>query len=347
MHTIGIRVDANEKIAMGHLMRCMSVALQLKKAEQAVIFILSENYAEKLVRQNGFACICLSRIYVQKELELNELKSLILEKKMDVLLVDAYDISFRYVQELRPVCKIAYMDDLGRFAYPADLIINYSYGIEVPQEEIQKDRHKKFLTGIRYAPLREEFSGEGITVRDTVERIFMTTGGTDPFGMAAAVLRAMKRFKNMEKHVVAGKFCQNVQTLQGMAQADALIQIYHDIPDIYRVMKKCDLAVSAGGSTQAELCACGIPTISFTMADNQLYGTRAYAQAGMILYAGDVREDREAVVGRIVEDIEMLSRNAAKRKEMGTAGKEIVDGKGACRIAEEVIRLAEEAGIRR
>ena len=56
MAEIGIRVNANDKIAMGHLMRCMSIAQQLAKAGHTVHVILSEPYAEQLVLQNGFAC---------------------------------------------------------------------------------------------------------------------------------------------------------------------------------------------------------------------------------------------------------------------------------------------------
>ena len=39
---IAIRTDANEKIAMGHLMRCLSIAKQLKEKGQEVIFFISE-----------------------------------------------------------------------------------------------------------------------------------------------------------------------------------------------------------------------------------------------------------------------------------------------------------------
>ena len=38
---IAIRTDANEKIAMGHLMRCLSIAKQLKEKGQEVIFFSS------------------------------------------------------------------------------------------------------------------------------------------------------------------------------------------------------------------------------------------------------------------------------------------------------------------
>ena len=44
---IGFRVDANEVIATGHLMRCISIALECKKRGQQCIFFMAEDRAVK------------------------------------------------------------------------------------------------------------------------------------------------------------------------------------------------------------------------------------------------------------------------------------------------------------
>lgn len=343
MNNIGIRVDANEKIAMGHLMRCMSIALQLKKSRQSVLFILSEQYAEEFILQKGFACVCLSHVYAEKEMELKELTGLIAQKEIACLLIDSYDVSFRYMQELRNVCRTVYIDDLRHFEYPADLTVHYIFGTEKLQPKLQNDVHKKVLLGAKYAPLREEFSEKGIQVKNAVERAFITTGGTDPYDMTAEILNCMRAYPNMEKHAVAGKFYHNLPALRELAMADASIHIYHDIPDVCRIMKKCDLAISAGGGTLVELCACGVPTVCFSIADNQLQGIRALSEAGMALYAGDVRESKGSVIREIMGSVGRLKDDFALREEMGRRGKEAIDGKGASRIALEIMRLAMSA----
>lgn len=342
MGVIGIRVNANEKIAMGHLMRCMSIAQQLRKTGQTAIFILSEPYAGQLVAENGFACVCLSRIYEQREMEIKELAALIRQKEITCLLIDAYDLTAGYMREVKRICKTVYIDDLAHFEYPADIIINYTCTMTKPLTKLQKDTTKKYLLGMRYAPLREEFSGDGIWIRKQARQLLITTGGTDFYHMAVGVLEGIRGMAQLKKHVVAGKFCQNIVALQEMARADDSIQVYHDIPDIYQVMKSCDFAVSAGGSTLAELCACGVPTICFAVADNQLPGIRTYVNAGIMQYAGDVRQDREGVIKRVAKSVELLAENPAERKEMGIKGKQFVDGKGAGRIAREIQALDED-----
>lgn len=347
MKTIAIRADANETIAMGHLMRCMSIAFQLKKAGHTVIFILAENYAENLILQNNFPCICMSRIYKHKDQELEELTAILTRHKAACILVDSYDLTSAYIEHLNKICKTAYIDDLQHFEYPAHLTVYYRYGAEQMQEALDSSKApqhaKRYLLGIRYAPLREVFAAAAPPAREQIEQILITTGGTDPYEMLVGILETMQQaFPAVKKHVVAGKFYHNLPLLHKIAAADDTVLIYHDIPDIDRVMRQCDAAVSAGGGTLAELCACGVPTVCFTLADNQLDGTKAYADACLVLYAGDVRNSRDAVLQTITAKMELLQDDPAYRKCMGKRAKEAVDGRGASRIAEEIIQLIQE-----
>ena len=48
---IGFRVDANEVIATGHLMRCISIALECKKRGQQCIFFMAEDKETEQLRK--------------------------------------------------------------------------------------------------------------------------------------------------------------------------------------------------------------------------------------------------------------------------------------------------------
>lgn len=124
-----------------------------------------------------------------------------------------------------------------------------------------------------------------------------------------------------------------------MAEEDSSIRIYQDIPDVYRMMHCCDLGVSAGGTTLTELCACGVPTIAFVMAENQRYGVEVFAKKGLVRYAGDIQKDGSAVTAKIISEVIKLKDDYILRKTMGEKGKEVVDGKGAERIAKGIAKL--------
>jgi len=49
------------------------------------------------------------------------------------------------------------------------------------------------------------------------------------------------------------------------------------------IMLKCDVAVTAGGSTMYELAACGIPMVTFIYADNQRPAVEMLEQEGYIV----------------------------------------------------------------
>ena len=108
-------------------------------------------------------------------------------------------------------------------------------------------------------------------------------------------------------------------------------------------MKKCDLAISAGGSTLYELCACGTPTIQYTLADNQLGAARAFSEQGLIPWAGDIRTDMEESFRVIEREMERLS--APGEWEARTAAlQRVVDGRGAGRIARALLEIGGQKG---
>ena len=91
-------------------------------------------------------------------------------------------------------------------------------------------------------------------------------------------------------------------------------------------------AVSAGGTTLLELCACGIPTVCFAFADNQLEFAEEMAEHNLLIYAGDVREKDDAP-HVICENLVCYTKDAGKRAQSFERMRRLVDGKGAERIA--------------
>lgn len=337
---IGIRVDANEIIAMGHLVRCMSIAVQLKRMGEKVIFIISEHYAEDYIVKNGFDCICLDNHYNEKEKETEELLYIIGKENIDRLLIDSYEVTEGYMTEIRKYAGVIYIDDLNLFRYPADIIINYVDSADMTWYRDKGYDKEIFLLGSRYVPLRPEFADKRIHIKQNADSVFVTTGGTDSHDMLIGILDKMKESElaGIKKCVVAGKFYDRPEDLRAMAEEDGTIEVYHDISDICAIMRKCDIAVSAGGTTMIELCSCGIPTVCFSMADNQMPAINAFSEKGIVKYAGDVRDNREKVIDNIIGNIGLMKDSYELREGLSEKAKGVVDGRGAERIAEAIMK---------
>lgn len=338
---IGIRTDANDRIAMGHFTRCMSIARQLRELGQEVVFILSQDYGAQVIAGQGFRYLCMNNRYDQKEQETEYLSERIRQEGIHTLLIDSYEVTYEYMRVLHEICRIVYIDDLNRFRYPADLIINYRFGADEKLYRTKGYASEQFLLGSDYAPLRPEFSQKRIKIQKELSSIFLSTGGTDEYDLIVCILRKLQNssLKHIVKNVVTGKFYKNMDVLAQMCQEDLTICHYHDIQDVCNVMRQSDLAISAGGTTLTELCACGIPSIAIAIADNQLEGIKAYADAEMVLYAGDIRQKQEQITDRAVQMAECLKEDVSLRERMGKKAKAAIDGMGAFRIAKAIVDL--------
>ena len=103
-------------------------------------------------------------------------------------------------------------------------------------------------------------------------------------------------------------------------------------------MTKCDAAITAGGSTVYELMTLGVPFICFSCAYNQERNTEYIGREGIAYNAGMYHRDPNAVLKRIEEYLEELIHNRTIRGVMSANEKKRIDGKGASRIAEYILK---------
>lgn len=167
-----IRADANSKIGMGHVMRCLSVADALLKRGEEVLFVTADDTPVPLLTKKGVPYRVLHTDYADMEAELPELWEVLRElpqgaespeaalaQKNTSILVDSYYVTEKYLAALKKRITTIYMDDIYAFSYPVDMLINYNiYGEEMGYEKDAAFADTKLLLGTEYVPLREEFS---------------------------------------------------------------------------------------------------------------------------------------------------------------------------------------------
>lgn len=167
-----IRADANSKIGMGHVMRCLSVADALLKRGEEVLFVTADDTPVPLLTKKGIPYRVLHTDYADMEAELPKLWNALSElpqgpgepeaalpQRNTFILVDSYYVTEKYLAALKKRITTIYMDDIYAFSYPVDMLINYNiYGEEMGYEKDAAFADTKLLLGTKYVPLREEFS---------------------------------------------------------------------------------------------------------------------------------------------------------------------------------------------
>lgn len=339
---IYIRVDGNEIIATGHVMRCLSIAEQIRKLGAEVIFLVADERPCPLIVERSFSVEVLDTIWDDLNQETDKLCMYITEHHVEILLLDSYYVTKEYLQKLVKCTKIVYIDDLSRFLYPVHGLIHYwvfadEKAYKLPYQEA--GMNPEFLVGGRYAPLREEFAYKPYEVREQVGKVLITTGGTDQLNVAGNLLNRIigdTQLGELEYHVVVGCFNQNKEQLYRMADTHSNVYLHENVSNMSEWMRACDVAVSASGTTLYELCACGIPTICLEVADNQK-GAAMWEETGYMLYAGNVYEDKEQCMQRCVEALLQYRGSFKLRQDKSIRMQTLVDGNGARRIAQYLI----------
>ncbi len=338
---IAIRVDANEIIASGHLMRCLSIADALFSLGEEVVFYTSDEFAEQTITKRGFKAIRLHYAWNDKESELNQLSRELEKTCPHLLLIDSYKVTEQYLKSLRQTVKLAYIDDLNAFDYPVDLVINYS----IYAEDFDYPQNKEYLLGIQYAPLRKQFDisnemlGRAITDRYQNKQIFLTTGAADPYNAAGSIIDAILNEPKLNEYritVVKGRFWEDANLDKYISKYRNRISLYENVENMADLMLQSTVAVSAGGSTLYELCACCVPTITFSSADNQLGNVKGFDSRGLMDYAGDVR-NTNVIGNEVTKRLLTYHDNNDIIQDKVTRMKNLNCRTGAKRLAESLI----------
>lgn len=340
---IGIRVDANTEIASGHVMRCVSIAYAMKNVGTEFIFITADEYTRKIISNNGFKVICLHSQWNNLDMEIEPLVNVIQDLMIDKLIIDSYYVTKEYFKQLMEHTKVVYIDDLNLFQYPIAMIVNYNiYYERFCYPEMYSETDTQLLLGCDYAPLRAEFKLVTPSFREEVKKVLITTGGTDNYNVAGKLLKKIveeKLFNGIEFHVVVGAFNIHVDYIENLIENNKHITIYKNVKKISELMKDCDIAITAGGSTMYELCACGTAAICFSFADNQLYGVKGFEEEDLMYYAGDMRDLDIDCTANIILFIQKYIENPKLREERIVNTRKKVDGCGAERLINAVLNL--------
>lgn len=339
------RTDGNSHIATGHLVRCLSIADACFSLGMKVYFLVSDQESKALLQSFDPACrfpvrILETAVYDDLEKELPEVLGMLNEagQAEQIFFLDSYYVTEHYLSAVRTAAKVAYLDDLQLFDYPADLLINYDVIPESRSASYQAayQNAARTLLGASYTPLRAQFTNLQPYCRDRVSNILVTTGGSDPYHFCLRLIAAFRKnsFLHLcQLHVVVGRLSEDKDKLYKLADELPFLQLHENVSDMASLMASCDLAVSAAGTTLYELCAAGVPSMSFCLADNQLTAAKAFDEAGAIPCAGDIRRSCDEVLGNVMNFMTYMSENSKKRKAALETMRQLVDGKGAMRIA--------------
>ncbi len=328
-----IRCDASPEIGLGHVVRCVALADQLRLNHDVCVgFAMREgSLGAEIVRQASYSLLQVPAILDYEAWLSDALRQL----GAQVLVADVRDdLSRSTLASLaRQGHLIAVLDDVSDRRLAADLAF-YPPVPQVSRADWTEFRGERFV-GWEWTILRSQFTQPTEQTPRSGNSLLITMGGTDPAGLTLQAVRAIGRVPgDFSPVVILGSGFQHRRSLQDLlGKAKRRFTVRENVSDMRAEMAQANLAVCSFGGTAYELAATGVPAIYLCLTPDHAESASALDRAGMGWSLGifsDVTDER------LGEAIGRLLRDRSAREKMSTQARALMDGHGARRTAEIV-----------
>jgi UDP-2,4-diacetamido-2,4,6-trideoxy-beta-L-altropyranose hydrolase len=258
-----IRTDGSQKIGLGHITRCITLAQILKK-DFSMTFYCREIPSEliEVIEKNGFS-------FVKINSESDFLDNL---NTNDGVILDGYDFDYSLQKLIKDRgCKLICIDDLVEREFYCDLIINHSPGIS--RADYKVPVFTKLALGTGYALLRPEFLGQIHATRSIskTEQVFVCFGGSDSPDLSYQISEILINHFTFDRiNVIIGSAYTHTRIVE-LAKKHPELCIYRNIDanTMITIMTQSQLAIAPASGILLELFTIKMPVISGYYAANQ------------------------------------------------------------------------------
>ncbi len=323
------RCDASKQIGTGHVVRCLTLANELRKNGWTCAFSVSAETLQvvPMLSDSGFETM-------EPDSQAD---------KYDLAIFDHYFLDASSEEKMRLHANyVLVIDDLANRRHDCDILVDQTYGRSPSDYKSLTPEPAHLLTGTQYALLRDQFAKARPAAlerrakeKGAIRNLFVLISGTDPDNVTLKVLSALESFGGLSVDLVLGHIAAERMNIQKLI-AGRNIKWHRDVRDMAGMMSAADLAIGAGGTASWERCCLGLPTINIIIADNQELISRNLEEDGAICNLGWHTGITPGDIAACVND---LIQNPDKIVAMSEKAATICDGLGAGRVVEEINRL--------
>lgn len=360
MTRILIRCDASSLMGSGHVIRCRTLARELRRRGSEVLFLCRQQRGDLIaLLEQEFRVLALPEqaLAVCEELEGRELYQAWLGcchqqdaeeclavlasagiHSADWLVVDHYGLDAVWQSQLiagledKAAAKLLVIDDLADRPHQADLLLDQNFFGAATKQRYQKlvPADCRQLLGPHYALLGPEYAQlhQLIPPRTELRRVLVFFGGVDQDNLTGRALEALMdpALAHLSVDVVVGRQSPHRKVLAELVAQRLFTTLHDSLPSLAGLIARADLAIGAGGATTWERACLGLPSLVVAIATNQLPFARALDVAGHLQLLGEAdmvsaEQICSAVKSRLHEPM------------VGTGASALTDGWGVSRLA--------------
>jgi len=327
------RADAGPGIGSGHVMRCLALAEEICANGGAVGLISAGASPLPLdwAKLNAFIRM-LPHIEPGTAEDLSITVAIAEEFEANWLVVDGYEFSTPWLDEIGRTTRLMYLDDLGNRNAAAALVLNQNAGAE-KRYSLSYSRSQRALLGLNWFLLGSVWHAE--VHQPLPRRLLITLGGGGGTAPLLALMRALVEYgADFVAEVVIPACPDGVEEVLQLAQKHKEHFVIQQGPvSMPPLMRQAAVVICGGGVTPLEALSLGVVPVIVVLAENQAPGSH-YLEEINAVNTVVANEDGFKTAARLALN---LMDDVRKRQAMLENGRGLVDGKGAQRVLEAMM----------
>ena len=342
--TLCIRADADSRMGIGHVMRCIALAQAWQDAGGVVSFVTTTDSTALLDRLalEGIQVTPLQAAPGSSE-DASELAHHASSNNATWVVLDGYHFGPEYRAVIKKTdLKLIVIDDLADSDLSqADAILNQNHYATAELYKGLASKTARLLVGVRYTLLRREFREHrklpSRAALPEIKTLLITLGGADAPNVTQRIMELLtSNPMQIKMHVViiVGATNPHLNKLQAalpdlQKQHNAVLSI--NPPNMAELMRGTDLAISASGSSTWELACLGVPMALIVTADNQreVAGSLEKRHAALVMGEHTLFPQQDTF-----QKLHRLMFDQTSRSRMQIETRQMIDGGGAKRVVE-------------
>ena len=296
-----LRCVGQQKLGMGHIYRCLTIAYKLMGHELLFVTDSDSTMGIEKLRESFFP---------MKVTESSaEYEKILSDYAPDIVINDILDTTEDIVRlERKYAGRIVNFEDVGPGAALADAVINALY-------ENHTNKPGNVFEGSDYYFIRDEFLEE--TPKEfspECRNIMIMFGGADPSNLTGRLYDICRvlhpKMPQAEFHFITGFAYLKKDEVKDDPECN--IFVHHDAKRVSRYMKQADLCITSQGRTIYELASMGVPAV--VLAQNEREAEHVFAGLGNGFINLGLGSRTDAIT--IIKTIQWLCDTPNVRREM-------------------------------
>ncbi len=342
IRTLLVRCDVGPEYGVGHLMRCVALAEEFAGRGFEVVFSAdaeSVPFAREQLLRRGFR-------WVRPPDTVEEL--VVQARAADVVVLDSYVLppaAYAAVRRAAPTLAVVDGDPAGK---DGDVLVDQNIGAEHDDWPLPDGTVR--LAGLEHALMRDEIRDARVATPGPGEpgepgepapegrpAVFAFFGGTDAFGAAPVVTRALVTTgAPFDLRVVGASERLRAELAEIVPGRDQRVTVIEPTSALASEVVGADVVLSAAGTSSWELLCLGAACAFVCVADNQVVSYERVVTDGAVAGLGRLEELR-GDPSAAVEALGRLLRDEAARAGLRRAGSRLVDGRGRERVVDALL----------